>query len=95
MVAGEGLDGMGWAQKEEDGSERRNRQTARQTDRGTPFLGGHTQTASKKIDLVEEESEVKSGERSVALNKCRTLSRLNDSVVAFLFLRFASCEEGS
>ena len=86
---------MGWAQKEEDESERRNRQTARQ--RPTPFLGGHTQTASKKIDLVEE-SEVKSGERSVALNKCLPLQSrihawLNDSVVAFL--RFASCEEGS
>ena len=79
MVAGEGLDGMGWAQKEEDESERRNRQTARQTDRGTPFLGGHTQqTTSKKIDLVEEESEVKSGERSVALNKCLPLQSRPD-----------------
>ena len=71
------------------------KQPDRQTEEHHSSVGGHTQTASKKIDLVEEESEVKSGERSVALNKCRTLSRLNDSVVAFLFLRFASCEEGS
>ena len=77
MVAGEGLDGMGWAQKEEDESERRNRQTAAR-QRRTPFLGGHTQTASKKIDLVEEESEVKSGERSVALNKCLPLQSRPD-----------------
>ena len=80
MVAGEGLDGMGWAQKEEDESERRNRQTARQTR--SPFLGGHTQTASKKIDLVEEESEVKSGERSVALNKCLPLLSRPDPCTA-------------
>ena len=89
---------MGW-----DGHKKRTRANdgiAKQPDRGTerdgrtPFLGGHTQTASKKIDLVEE-SEVKSGERSVAFNKClqsRIRARLNDSVVAFLFLRFASCE---
>ena len=79
MVAGEGLDGMGWAQKEEDESESPNSQT----DRGTPFLVDHTQqTASKKIDLVEEESEVKSGERSVALNKCLPLQSRPDPCTA-------------
>ena len=92
---------MGW-----DGHKKKrtraNDGIAKQPDRqrGTDTIPRwpHTQTASKKIDLVEEESEVKSGERSVALNKClqsRIRAQLNDSVVAFLFLRFASCEEGS
>ena len=82
MVAGEGLDGMGWAQKEEDESERRNRQTARQTEEHHSSVATRSKRPPKKIDLVEEESEVKSGERSVALNKCLPLQSRPDPCTA-------------
>ena len=65
---------MGW-----DGHKKKrtraNDGIAKQPDRDGhhSLVATHANGLQKKIDLVEEESEVKSGERSVALNKCLPL----------------------